>query len=103
MGLKPTGDVKAEVWNRFTWVQLYDTSETVSLKKPTEKQLAAIEKANETRVRLRTCDRCGLVQKKKLDLKKGICKECSFQEWLCEQKKQAQKKLFHGGKTKNST
>ncbi|AVF28956.1 DNA polymerase III PolC-like protein (plasmid) [Paenibacillus larvae subsp. larvae] len=76
MGLKPIGQAKAEVWNIYMWVQLYDISETVPRKPATEKQLAAIKKARVAQLVARTCSRCGFVVNRSKQLYQGICNYC---------------------------
>jgi DNA polymerase-3 subunit epsilon len=76
MGLKPTGEAKAEVWNNHIWVKLYDIHETTGRKPATEKQLAAIEKARSAQLASRTCSRCGETVSRKPQLVQGTCKSC---------------------------
>lgn len=45
MGLKPTGAPVGEVYSGRAWRMLYDIKETKEKRKPSEKQLAALEKA----------------------------------------------------------
>lgn len=73
MGLKPTGEAKAEVWNSHIWVKLYDINETAPRKPATEKQLAAIEKARAAQLAARTCSRCGEIIE---SLFQGMCNYC---------------------------
>lgn len=47
MGLKPSGAPVALVWSYHNWVYLYDIKETLEKRDPTEKQLAALQKARE--------------------------------------------------------
>lgn len=82
MGLKPVGEAKAEVWNRYQWVQLFDMKETVPRSQATVKQLAALEKARIAQIAAQTCSRCGLVVKRKKDLHQGICSWCREQVFI---------------------
>lgn len=47
MGLKPTGGPTAQIYSYKDWVFLYDINETEPKRKPTEKQLEALEKARQ--------------------------------------------------------
>lgn len=49
-------------------------------KPPTEKQLAAIKKAQEANIRIRTCSVCGRIVKHKNRLSEGKCSDCIFEE-----------------------
>ncbi|MGI2295611.1 3'-5' exonuclease [Paenibacillus sp. GXUN7292] len=82
MNLKPVGEPKAEVWNNYTWVKLYDIQETVSRRPATDKQLLALEKARQAAVELRTCTRCGGVVSSRSQLIEGICQHCKKALWL---------------------
>lgn len=49
LGLKPNGEPVAVVWSYKDWVFLYDIKDTKEKRKPSEKQLAALEKARQIR------------------------------------------------------
>ncbi len=73
IGLKPIREPIAEVWGGHQWVKLYDSSSAVAKRKPTEKQLAALEKARElarTKYEIEnTCSEC-----------KEVCKPSELEE-----------------------
>lgn len=89
MGLKPidVNKPRAEVWSYKSWYKLYDVElDTKPKKKPTAKQLEALEKAKEGRIRSLTCDECGEVQDShryitKTEDNKKICRWCSDYLW----------------------
>ncbi|CAG7651641.1 exonuclease domain-containing protein [Paenibacillus allorhizosphaerae] len=93
MGLKPTGEAKAEVWNGHIWVKLYNISETAPCKPATEKQLAAVEKARTAQLAARTCSRCEGIISRKERLLQGICDYCRESLFIEEISKNAFKLL----------
>ena len=58
MGLKPSGTVKAQVWNKYTWIDLYDVKETVPKSKRTDNQLKSLMVGRVKLKNARTCDQC---------------------------------------------
>lgn len=65
--------------------KLYDVNECVPAKPPTEKQLAAIEKAKAASLAARTCTKCGYVEelsrnyRNKYRVTNGLCEDCHKQ------------------------
>lgn len=98
MGLSPTGEPVAEVWNSHQWVSLYDIKETRQKRKPTVQQLEALERGRKKSLANKTCKECGyIVQKKNEWIEDGICSHCikqsEFDKQLIKQK-EAIAKLF---------
>lgn len=91
MGMKPTGDAKAEVWNSHIWVKLYDINETVPRKPATEKQMVAIEKARAAQLAARTCSRCESIVKRNKTLFQGLCDFCREKQYIQEARESALK------------
>ncbi|WP_134704930.1 3'-5' exonuclease [Ammoniphilus sp. YIM 78166] len=94
MGLKPGVFVKAKVWNSYIWVELYDIHEAVPKRKPTEKQLAALEKARQKQKELDICPICKEdVGRKNLILNSGgilACEWCHHVEQMKVKKKRGE-------------
>lgn len=93
MGLKPGADPVAEVWSLRQWVYLYEEADAIPKRKPTEKQLAALEKARQKAAAPRTCTQCKEVYPNKKCLSKWndelIC------DWCREQREQEEaERLF---------
>lgn len=91
MGLKPIGEAIGEVWSYKVWIQLYDETEVISKRKPSEKQLENLEKARETAKRNRTCHDCGYVHTSKRRIWKwgdvAVCYDCYTDRELEEEKR----------------
>jgi len=77
--LKPSGLVQAQVWNKYTWIDLYDINETVPKNKLSEKQLLALSVGRERLKIARTCDQCKQIVNisdiKNVEVGK-FCKDC---------------------------
>jgi DNA polymerase-3 subunit epsilon len=72
-----------------SWIWLYNLDQTEPRPAPTEKQIAAIEKARAKQKELRTCKQCGVEQSSKWDLEFGLCENCHLQIWIAEQRQEA--------------
>src|SRR5690606_26835380 len=93
LGLKPVGEPKAEVWNRYMWVKLYDLNETTVRKPASAKQLQSLVKARAAERALRICSRCGQEVPRKTPLIKGYCSWCNEAIWIENVEKQAYSKI----------
>lgn len=68
--------MKARVWNNYNWIDLYDIHEAVPKRKPTPRQLEALEYGRQKRMKRNTCSvcreaRCG-VYASEISLRDGI-------------------------------
>lgn len=59
------------------WLKLYRVEEAVPKKKPTEKQLAALKKAQEAAEVARHCSECGSHLWGRRELRMGMCERCA--------------------------
>jgi hypothetical protein len=80
LGLVPTGEPVAEVWNSYNWIKLFDIRETREKRKPTSRQLAALQRGREILEELRTCKCCGYRAFHKHEIIEGLCLDCLEQE-----------------------
>lgn len=89
--LKPNAQPAGCIWYGKTasWIWLYNLDQTEARPAPTEKQIAAIEKARARQKQLRTCKQCGVEQPSKYHLKIGLCEECYLENWIAEQRQEA--------------
>jgi DNA polymerase-3 subunit epsilon len=70
------------------WMYLYEDKQALPRAKPTEAQIAAIEKAQEAAKLKRLCKRCG-GQLYKNEIKRGICEACMHYDFLRRQRSEA--------------
>lgn len=56
-----------------------------NIKAPTDKQLDAVNKARETKIRNRTCGSCGCIESHKRHLIDGLCKRCNRKQYMALQ------------------
>lgn len=75
-GLKPGGPVRATVYQAMnhTNIELFLLSEAIPKKKISEAQAAALKKAREKSIEMRTCQHCGYTHSYKLQ--DGLCRSC---------------------------
>ena len=97
MGFKPAGEPIGEVWSHNVWIQLYDEADVIPKRKPTEKQLQALEKARRTAEINRTCVDCEKVMPNKNYVwhwdEKTVCEWCYY-----KREEEEEKRLFLEGK-----
>lgn len=95
MGLRLKKDARPAgcLWygKSSSWVWLYEVSQAEERPAASEKQLAAAEKARAKQKELRTCQRCGVEQRSRSDLERGLCDDCQLQDWLGYERSRAVK------------
>lgn len=88
MGLVPKNknNYVALVWNSYDWIQLYDIQDCRPKRKPTTKQLEALQKGREILKQMLTCSKCGEYVHFKQNIYEDLCKWCHEKnKWEAEQ------------------
>jgi len=72
------------IWyaKKQSWIWLYALDQTEERPAPTEKQVAAAQKAREKQQALRTCKKCGREMDSRRDLEAGVCAVCWHIDFL---------------------